>query len=215
MRVGHAKRATFATALLHPARAIMEVQPEVDITRLLGGLDGTDREGIDAVVRALYDPLRRMAHARLGRERTGHTLTTTALVHEAYLALVDGERANWNDRAHFLAAASRVMRNILVDYARRRNAQKRGGDRVRVELDEGGLAITDDHAEAIEDLHEALTRLESVSPRQSRLLEQRYFGGLKLEECAAALGISRATVARDLKLARAWLACELNPQLGR
>ena len=163
-------------------------------------------------MRLLYDPLRRIAHRRLTQERSDHTLGTTALVHEAYLDLVDGNRATWNDRAHFLAAASRVMRNVLVDYARRRNAHKRGGGRVRVELDEETIAMSDEHAEAVEGLHEALNRLEAFSPRQSTLLEQRYFGGLKLQECAEVLGISTATVSRELKLARAWLACELNPE---
>ncbi len=147
-------------------------------------------------------------------ERSDHTLNTTALVHEAYLELVDVDQARWKDRAHFLAAASRVMRHLLVDYARQRNAQKRGGGRVKVELDDEALRLSEEYAEAVEDLHDALTRLETMSSLQSRLLEQRYFGGLKLEECAEALGVSRSTVARELKLARAWLACELNPEFA-
>lgn len=185
-----------------------------DITALLQQIRGGDREAIDALVSALYEQLRRLAHHRLRRERSDHTLTTTALVHEAYLELVDIDHAGWTDRAHFLAAASRVMRHILVDYARRRNALKRDGGRVRVELDEDALPLSEEYAEAVEDLHNALERLESISPVQTRLLEQRYFGGLKLEECAEALGVSRSTVARELKLARAWLACELNPEFA-
>jgi RNA polymerase sigma factor (TIGR02999 family) len=145
------------------------------------------------------------------RERSDHTLNTTALVHEAYLELVDINHGGWKDRAHFLAASSRVMRHILVDYARQRNAQKRGGGQVRVELDDEALRLSEEYAEAVEDLHDALTRLEAISPVQSQLLEQKYFGGLKLEECAEAMGLSRATVARELKMARAWLACDLNP----
>jgi len=190
----------------------VESQSGSDITALLRKIGGGNREAFDELVPVLYEHLRRLAHHRLIRERSDHTLNTTALVHEAYLELVDVDRARWKDRAHFLAAASRVMRHLLVDYARRRNAYKRGGGRVRVELDDGELQLSDEYADAVEDLHEALTRLEAISPTQSHLLEQRYFGGLTLEECAEALGVSRSTVARELKLARAWLACELNPE---
>ncbi len=192
----------------------MESQSGSDITALVRKIGGGDREALDELVSLLYERLRRLAHHRLTRERSDHTLNTTALVHEAYLELVDIDRAGWKDRAHFLAAASRVMRHILVDYARRRNAYKRGGGRVRVELDDEALRLSEEYAEAVEELHDALTRLEAMSPRQSRLLEQRYFGGLKLKECAEVLGVSLATVTNELKLARAWLACELNPEFA-
>ncbi len=192
----------------------MDSQSGSDITALVRKLGGGGREAFDELVPLLYEHLRRLAHYRLMLERSDHTLNTTALVHEAYLELVDVDRARWKDRAHFLAAASRVMRHLLVDYARQRNAQKRGGGRVKVELDDEALRLSEEYAEAVEDLHDALTRLETMSPLQSRLLEQRYFGGLKLEECAEALGVSRSTVARELKLARAWLACELNPEFA-
>ena len=192
----------------------MESQSGSEITLLLRKVGGGDRDALDELVPLLYEKLRRLAHHRLIRERSDHTLNTTALVHEAYLELVDIDHAGWKDRAHFLAAASRVMRHILVDYARQRNAQKRGGGRVKVELDDEALQLSEEYAEAVEDLHDALTRLETMSPVQSQLLEQRYFGGLKLEECAEALGVSRSTVARELKLARAWLACELNPEFA-
>ncbi len=191
----------------------MEPQSSSGITLLLRKVEGGDRAALDELVPLVYDHLRRIAHHRLIGERSDHTLNTTALIHEAYLELVDTDRAHWKDKAHFLAAASRVMRHLLVDYARRRNAYKRGGGRVRVDLDDRIQHLSGEHAEAIEDLHEALTRLEAISPTQSRLLEQCYFGGLTLEECAEALGVSRSTVARELKLARAWLACELNPDL--
>ncbi len=192
----------------------MDSQSGSDITALVRKVGGGGREAFDELVPLLYEHLRRLAHYRLMLERSDHTLNTTALVHEAYLELVDVDRARWKDRAHFLAAASRVMRHLLVDYARQRNAQKRGGGRVKVELDDEALRLSEEYAEAVEDLHDALTRLETMSPLQSRLLEQRYFGGLKLEECAEALGVSRSTVARELKLARAWLACELNPEFA-
>ncbi|MEE8549913.1 MAG: sigma-70 family RNA polymerase sigma factor [Gemmatimonadota bacterium] len=192
----------------------MESQSGSDITALVRKIGGGDREALDELVSLLYERLRRLAHHRLTRERSDHTLNTTALVHEAYLELVDIDHAGWKDRAHFLAAASRVMRHILVDYARRRNAYKRGGGRVRVELDDKALRLSKEYAEAVEELHDALTRLEAMSPRQSLLLEQRYFGGLKLKECAEVLGVSLATVTNELKVARAWLACELNPEFA-
>jgi RNA polymerase sigma factor (TIGR02999 family) len=192
----------------------MESQCGSEITVLLRKVGGGDREALGQLFPLLYERLRRLAHHRLMRERSDHTLNTMALVHEAYLELVDIDHADWRDRAHFLAAASRVMRHILVDYARQRNAQKRGGGQVRVELDEDALQLSAEYAEAVEDLHDALTRLEAISPVQSQLLEQKYFGGLTLEECAEAQGASRATVARELKLARAWLACELNPDFA-
>lgn len=191
----------------------MESRATSEVTTLLRRASGGDRDALDRLTPLLYDELRRLAHNRLRLERPDHTLNTTALVHEAYLELVNVQHASWKDRAHFLAAAARVMRHVLVDYARCRNAQKRGGGLARVELDEEALELSEEHSEAIEELHGALERLESVDPVQSRLLEQRYFGGLKLEECAEVLGVSRSTVARELKLARAWLACELNPEL--
>lgn len=190
----------------------MEPGSTSEITTLLRQVREGERAALDELISVLYQKLRHLAHRQLMQERSDHTLDTTALVHEAYLELVDLRQSGWEDRAHFLAAASRVMRHILVDYARRRNAIKRGGDRVRVPLDEDALLLSEEYAEAVEDLHHALERLEAVSPRQSRLLEQRYFGGLKLRECAEALGVSRSTVARELKMARAWLALELNPQ---
>ncbi len=162
----------------------------------------------------LYEHLRRLAHSQLLKERSDHTLNTTALIHEAYLRLVDIDRARWKDRAHFLAASSQVMRHILVDYARRRNAYKRGGGVVRVELYDDALQLAEEYAEAVIDLHDALERLEAIRPRQSQLLEQRYFGGLELKECAEVLGVSLATVTNELKVARAWLACELNPEFS-
>ena len=171
-----------------------------------------DLDAVDEAFPLIYEQLRRLAHRQLTWERSDHTLNTTALVHEAYMQLADLDPDRWSDRSHFLRTASRIMRHILVDYARRRNAQKRGGGQVRVELDEEVLAMSEEYAETVEELHDALTRLETISPRQSQLLEQRYFGGLRLKECAEALGVSLATVSQELKLARAWLACELNPE---
>lgn len=192
----------------------MHPPSDPEITALIRKVGDGNQAALDELVPLLYDRLRQLAHRRLLRERSAHTLNTTALVHEAYLELIDIDEARWQDRAHFLATASRVMRNILVDYARQRSAYKRGGGRVRVELEEDTVRLSERCAEAVEELHEALTRLEAISPRQSQLLEQRYFGGLKLDECAEALGVSLATVSRELKMARSWLALELNPEFA-
>jgi len=186
----------------------------LDITGLLRRVNADDRAAFDDLIPLVYEQLRRLAHNRLRAERPNHTLNTTALVHEAYLELVDVDHTSWQDRAHFLAAASRVMRHVLVDHARARNAKKRGGGWVQVELEPDALPLTEEYAEAVEELDGALARLAELSPRKAKLLEQRYFGGLKLEECAEALGVSLATVKNDLRLGRAWLARELRPQSG-
>jgi RNA polymerase sigma factor (TIGR02999 family) len=188
---------------------VVRTQDGSDVTLLLREASSGKREAFDELVPLVYEQLRRLAHQRLLAQRPDHTLNTTALVHEAYLRLVDVERARWQDRAHFFAAAGTVMRNLLVDYARARNAYKRGGGRLKVELDEGALRLSEEYAGAIEDLDDALSRLAELSPRQSQLLEQRYFGGLKLKECAEVLGVSLTTVKNELQLARAWLAREL------
>lgn len=137
-----------------------------------------------------------------------NSLNTTDLVHEAYIRLVDAPRIDLRDRAHFLALASEVMRNLLVDRARARMAAKRGGGKVPLELNET-LQVSDENLDSVTDLNEALTRLEVISPRQSLLLQHRYFGGLSLEESASAAGTSLATAKRELRSARAWLALEL------
>jgi RNA polymerase sigma factor (TIGR02999 family) len=185
-----------------------------DITGLLRKVNADDRAALDELVPLVYGQLRRLAHNQLGSERSNHTLNTTALVHEAYIELFDKDHQPWQDRAHFLAAASRVMRHVLVDHARARNAKKRGGEWEQVEMDPDMLPLTQEYAEAVEELDGALERLAELSPRKARLLEQRYFGGLKLEECAEVLGVSLATVKNDLRLGRAWLARELGPQSG-
>lgn len=187
----------------------MESQGDPTASLLLREVGEGNRDAFDRLVPLVYEQLKQLARRRLRAERSDHTLNTTALVHEAYLQLAGADQGRWQDRAHFFAAASRVMRHLLVDHARARNAYKRGGDRVRVPFDEDALRLSQEYAEAIEDLDEALTRLEALSPRQSRLLEQRYFGGLTLKECAAVLGVGLTTVKEELYLARAWLAREL------
>jgi RNA polymerase sigma factor (TIGR02999 family) len=156
----------------------------------------------------MYAEMRQLAHHRLRRENGSRSLDTTGLVHEAYFKLMDIRRVRFQDRAHFLAVASRLMRRLLVDRARARRAVKRGGGAEPVGLDEA-LWVSEPQAEALLDLHEALERLEAVDPRQGEIVEQRYFGGLSLEEVATAQGVSLATVKRELRFARAWLVAEL------
>ncbi|HEX6104063.1 MAG TPA: ECF-type sigma factor [Gemmatimonadales bacterium] len=182
---------------------------DLEITRLLCLWHAGDPQALDQLVPLVYDRLRRLAHLRL-QAHAGHSLDTTGLVHEAYLKLADGAATSLRDRNHFLALASRVMRQVLVDQARARHAAKRGGGAVAVDL--SAAAATPDLAlDDVLELDEALRRLEALNERQSRILEQRYFGGLSLEETADALGVSLATVKRELRSARAWLALELRP----
>lgn len=184
------------------------MQSSPQITALLQQWGAGDRQALDHLIPLVYHRLRELAHQRLRREPGAPLFNTTALVHEAYLRLVDLPQANLRDRAHFLALVSRVMRHLLVDQARARTAAKRGGGMIPVELEEA-LLIPAEELDAVAELHEALERLEALDPRQSAILEQRYFGGLSLEETAEALGVSLATVKRELRSARAWLAAEL------
>jgi RNA polymerase sigma factor (TIGR02999 family) len=181
------------------------------ISGLLKKASAGERHALDELIPLVYAELQLLAHQRVAAERSDHTLNTTGLVHETYMRLLDLHEVDLCDRTHFLALASRVMRRVLVDYARKRGAAKRGGGWVKVEFQDD-LQLVEPHADAIEELDSALNRLEEVSPRRSQLLEQRYFGGLKLEECAEALGISIPTVTRELRSARAWLAREFSQQ---
>ena len=179
-----------------------------EITRLLRRWSEGDADALDRLVPIVYDRLRQLARQRL-RGAPGATLDTTALVHEAYLKLADAPQVTLRDRGHFLALASRVMRNLLTDHARARRAAKRGGGEEVLGLVEEAAWMPDDDLDAVTALDDALRRLEALDARQSRILEQRYFGGLSLEETAAALGVSLATVKRELRSARAWLAAEM------
>jgi RNA polymerase sigma factor (TIGR02999 family) len=179
-----------------------------DITRLLRRWEDGDTRALDELMPLMYERLRQLARQRL-RSEPDASLNTTALVHEAYLKLVDSPGTRVQDRGHFLGLASRVMRHLLVDHARSRKAGKRGLGVVPLELDEATW-IPDDAVEPVIELDRALRRLAAVDERRSRILEQRYFGGLSLEETAEALGVSLATVKRELRSARAWLALELS-----
>lgn len=185
-----------------------------DVTLLLREWSDGSRDALDRLVPLLYTQLREIAHRRLGAELAPPSLNTTGLVHEAYLRLVDVRQAQFRDRAHFLAMAARVMRRLLVDHARARRAAKRGAGTVPLQLDESlePLLLDDDGADTVAELDDALQKLARIDERQSVILEQRYFGGLSLEETAEAVGVSLATVKRELRFARAWLAAELQAE---
>jgi RNA polymerase sigma factor (TIGR02999 family) len=180
-----------------------------EITNLLLKLRAGNRDAEVELMSQVYSELRRIAGASMRRERDNHTLQPTELVNEAYLRIVGQPSKEWKDRAHFFAVASQVMRCILVDYARARTADKRGGGAVKLNIDEIQVAF-DVRSEEVLDLHNALDRLAEWDPRQSRVVELRIFGGLNLEEIAEVLGTSTRTVKRDWRLARAWLYGQMN-----
>ncbi len=183
----------------------MTAPSQPDVTRLLDSLRGGDRAALDVLFPLVYDELRRLARRHLARERPGHTLDSVALVNEAYLKLVDQDGVRLENRAHFFAVSARAMRAILVDHARARNAAKRGGGGVAVPLDEVAELISDEQAEHVERLDDALEQLAAVNAEAARVVECLYFGGLTLEETALALDMSVATVRRRWGLAKAWL----------
>ena len=185
---------------------------DTDVTQLLQELDVRGAEGVDALLPIVYDELYRLAHRQRLGERPDHTLNTTALVHEAYLELVRLDRIEWKNRAQFFAIAAQAMRRVLVTYAERRRAQKRGGGAPHVPLEEEAL-MTDAQSEDLLALDEALGRLKALSERQHAVVECRFFGGMSVAETATALGTSPATVKRDWALARAWLNKELREGL--
>ena len=181
-----------------------------NITELLHEWSEGRTEALDELLPKVYDELHRRASAYLKHERPGHTLQTTALVHEAYLKLVDQRAVSgWNDRGHFFAVASQAMRRILVDYARQRHREKRGGVDEALPLEEALLAVADETDLDLVALDEALNRLAEIDPDQEKLVELRYFAGLSLDDAASALGVSRATAAREWQTAKAWLRREL------
>ncbi len=185
--------------------------PAADVTALLADLQAGDDGAVDAILPHIYSELQDLAHRQLRGERNDHTLNTTALVHEAYLKLVRQDRADWQNRAHFLGVAALAMRRILINYAKKRQAEKRGGGApVATYMDGqvGRVARTDE----LLALDEALDRLGERSERQVRVVEMWFFGGLTHAEIAEALGISEPTVRRDWRVARAWLSHELRDE---
>jgi len=180
----------------------------VDVTQLLRSWQHGDADALERLLPVVYDHLHRLAHARRRGEHAGQTLQTTALVHEAYLRLVDGSHVPWQNRAHFFALCARLMRRILIDRARARRSEKRGGDVRHVQFQDWLGAQPANDAEILA-VDEALTRLSAIDPRKSKVVELRYFGGLTVEEAAAVLGISPETIRRDFNVAKRWLRHEL------
>ncbi len=180
-----------------------------NITQLLLAWNDGNQEALDKLMPLVYEELHRQAARFLRRERSDHTLQTTGLIHEAYLKLVDQRKVHWESRTHFFAIAANLMRRILVDYARSKKRDKRGGDIVKLPLEEAELVAGKERGIDLIALDEALTRLEKIDERQARIIELRYFGDLTLEETAKALKISRTTVADDWAMAKAWLHREL------
>lgn len=180
-----------------------------EITRLLGQLHSGNESAAAELVPLIYAELHQLAASCMRRERPGHTLQATALVHEAYIRLLGQREVDWQNRSHFFGIAAQVMRRILLDYARKHHAAKRGGPREKVRIDEA-LLVSDDQLEAVLAIDESLSRLEKIDPRQSRVVELRFFAGLNVEQTAAALGISTATVKREWQFAKAWLQREMD-----
>lgn len=175
-----------------------------DITRLLSSAASGDSDALNRLIPLIYPDLREIAHRRIRGEREGHTLNTTAVVHEAYVRIVEGEHQEWRDRVHFLAVASKVMRHVLIDYARMKQASKRGGGAAPVTLSDQH-AVEEERVLDVLELDEALQRLAAHDPRLEKVVECRFFGGLNMEETAEALGVSVRTATRDWRRARAYL----------
>jgi len=182
-----------------------------DVTQLLHQWSSGNRNALDNLTPVVYDELRRLASIYLSRERTDHTLQATALVHEAYMQLVDQTRVNWQSRAHFFGVAAQLMRRILVDHARNQGAQKRGGNAQVLSIDDSiGMASVSEVA--FDELDEALTRLQALDADQAKIVELRFFGGLTVEEVAEVMGVSTATIEREWRMARAWLHQQLTAE---
>jgi RNA polymerase sigma factor (TIGR02999 family) len=184
--------------------------PQVNqVTRLLVDWQRGNKAALDDLMPLVYHELRKLAASYLKDERRNHTLQPTALIHEAYLRMVNQDLPEWQNRAHFFGVAARLMRQILVDHARTRRASKRGGEQPKVSLEDAPPVFTSEDAASLLMLDEALTKLASFDERKSRVLEMRAFGGMTVEDTARALGVSEPTVKRDMRLAQAWLRREL------
>src|SRR5688572_2191982 len=181
-----------------------------DLTHILAQIEQGDPQAAEKLLPLVYDELRKLAAIKLAQEKPGQTLQATALVHEAYVKLIDVEKAqHWNSRSHFFGAAAESMRRILVDLARRKQRPKHGGEKQRVDLDDV-CCLTDDRASELLSLHAALEKLEAESPEKAQLVKLRYFAGLSHQEAAQAIGISRATADRHWTYAKVFLRCEMD-----
>lgn len=182
----------------------MSFEEAGEVTQLLLAWNNGDKTALDRLIPLVYQELRQIAHRYMKRERQNHTLQSFALINEAYLRMVDLQSVNWQNRAHFFAIASSVMRRVLIDYARTRGYVKRGGEALRVSFNEKDLAVLEQDADLVA-LDEALSKLAVLDPRQSKIVEMRFFGGLSVEETAEAMLLSPATIKREWSAAKAWL----------
>jgi RNA polymerase sigma factor (TIGR02999 family) len=190
------------------ANPAMPTQKTTQVTQIVNKITAGDKLAAEQLFPLLYDEFRKLARRYLKNEAFGHTLEPTALVHEAYLKMVDQTRVEWHGKTHFFAVGAQAMRRILVDHARRRHRVKRGGGRLRITLDES-LAISTEKSEDLLALDEALSKLAEVDPRQATIVELRFFGGLSVAEVAEVLGVSKRTVEGEWTMVRAWLRREL------
>jgi RNA polymerase sigma factor (TIGR02999 family) len=186
--------------------------PKKEVTRLLFDLSNGNRQAVDMLMPLVYKEMHQLAHVHLRKERPDHTLNATALVHEAYIKLIDQDKITWQNRAHFFGIASQAMRRILINYANGRIAQKRGGNPAFVTFDDDKMK-RDSKPEELIALDEALKKLEQINERQSKIIEHWFFVGLNHEEIAEVLNVSVPTVRRDFRLAKAWLSRELKREL--
>jgi RNA polymerase sigma-70 factor, ECF subfamily len=184
-----------------------------EVTLLLSALTRGDEGAASKLMPLIYDELRRLAASYMRRERTDHTLQATALVHEAYLKLVEQRSTDWQSRAHFFGVAAQMMRRILVDHARGHSRQKRGGEHAKVPLDEA-LVMADRQADEVLAVDDSLNELAKIDPRQAKVVELRFFGGLSVEEAANVIGVSPKTVKREWSVAKAWLTADLKQRHG-
>lgn len=189
-------------------------QPPENITELLASYGRGDKDSLDRLMPIVYEELRRQAARYLRREQPGNTLQTTALIHEAYVRLVDQRNTQWQNRAHFFGIAAQMMRRILVDHARAKKRVKRGGSEIRVSLSDATVAAKEQDLDVVA-LDAALERLALIDEQQSRVVELRFFSGLSVEETAEVMGISKSTVKRDWSMAKAWLHRELSGEIAK
>lgn len=187
----------------------MSSNPTANITQMLIDLTDGNQEVVNQILPHIYDELRRLAGSYLRRERSDHTLQPTALVHEAYMKLIDQKQVKWQNRAHFFGIAAQVMRRILMDHARKHLANKRGGNAEVLPLEEEILIVSNDRSNDLIALDDALEELGKMDPQKARIVELRYFGGLSIEETAEVIGVSVPTINRQWRLAKAWLYSQL------
>ena len=180
-----------------------------EITQLLLSWSNGDKSALDQLIPLVYPELRRLARVYMGRENSGHTLQTSALINEAYLRLVSQQQVQWQDRAHFFAVSAQIMRHILIDHARKYHRSKRGGGNAHVPLDEGAL-VCDERASELMAVDDALIRLASIDARKSQIVELRFFGGLTVDETAEVMKLAPITIMREWRAAKAWLGREIS-----